>query len=86
MKLPKNVWEQLKGKTKAEFISAIEKDGFLLDEKVRTERVYRHSDGRKVTILFHHGNDTFGPGLLKALLEDVGWNVADMRRLKLIKK
>lgn len=86
MSFSKNAWAQLKGKTADQLISALLKDGFILDRKVRAERVYRHSDGRKVTIHYHTGNKSYGPGLLGALLEDTGWSENDMHRLKLIKK
>ena len=85
MGFPKNIWLQLKGITTDELISALLKDGFDLDEEVRTERVYRHPSGRKVSIHYHTGNRCFGPSLLKSLLEDIGWSESDMRRLKLIK-
>jgi len=86
MSFSKNAWAQLKGKPADQLISALLKDGFVLDGIVRTERVYRHSDGRKVTIHYHTGNTDYGPSLLKALLEDTGWSENDMHRLKLIKK
>lgn len=82
---PDNVWKQLKNKSVDRLISALLKDGFILDGKVRTERVYRHPDGRKVTIHYHIGSRTYGSKLLKALLEDIGWTEDDLRRLKLIK-
>jgi len=80
-----NAWNQLKNKTCDDIISALLKDGFQLDEEVRTERIYRHPDGRKISIHYHKSSKTYGPGLLKALLEDIGWTEEDMRRLKLIK-
>jgi predicted RNA binding protein YcfA (HicA-like mRNA interferase family) len=85
MSFTKQAWEQLKNKNKNDLIKALLKDGFLPDVHLRTERVYRHPDGRKVTIHYHEGNDCYGPGLLKALLEDIGWSESDMRKLKLIK-
>ena len=85
MKFPKNIWEQLKGKTADELISALLKDGFVLDTKIRTERIYRHPNGRRVSIHYHTSNKCYGRGLLKALLEDTGWSENDMHRLKLIK-
>lgn len=85
MGFSKNVWGQLKNKTADEIISALLKDRFVLDVKVRTERIYRHPDGRKVSIHYHAGNRCYGPGLLKSLLEDIGWSESDMRRLKFIK-
>ena len=86
MKYSKNVWGQLKGKTADDLISALLKDGFLLDEVIRIQRIYRHPDGRKMSIHYHKGSQTYGAGLLKALLEDTGWSEKDMHRLKLIKK
>lgn len=85
MNYSKNAWNQLKSKTDAKLISALLKDGFQPDAKLRAERVYRHSDGRKVTIHYHTGKKTYGPKLLKGLLEDIGWTEDDLRRLKLIK-
>ncbi len=84
MKFSRNVWSQLKNKTADDLIAALIKDGWDLDEKVRTERIYRHPDGRHVSIHYHPGK-TYGPNLLKALLNDIGWSASDMRRLKLIK-
>jgi predicted RNA binding protein YcfA (HicA-like mRNA interferase family) len=85
MDFPDHIWKQLKNKSADEWISALLRDGFILDENVRTERIYRHSDGRKVSIHYHSGKKTYGRRLLKALLEDIGWTESDMRRLKLIK-
>lgn len=86
MAFSKNVWSQLKAKTADELISALLKDGFVPDAKLRAERIYRHPDGRKVSIHYHIGNECYGRGLLKALLEDIKWSENDMYRLKLIKK
>ena len=80
-----NIWKQLKNKTTGELVAALSKDGFKLADKVRTERIYRHPDGRKVTIHYHRSSDTYGASLLKALLKDTEWSEEDMRRLKLIK-
>lgn len=84
MKFSRNVWGQLKNKSADDLIGALTKDGWDLDEKARTERIYRHPDGRRVSIHYHRGK-TYGPNLLKALLSDIGWSENDMRRLKLIK-
>lgn len=85
MSFSESVWKQLKNKSIDKLISALLKDGFVLDDVVKTERVYRHPDGRKVTIHYHTGSRTYGPKLLKALLQDMGWTENDLRRLKLIK-
>jgi predicted RNA binding protein YcfA (HicA-like mRNA interferase family) len=80
-----NIWKQLKNKTTDALIGALLKDGFKLADKVRTERIYRHPDGRKTSIHYHKSSETYGAKLLKALLEDTEWSEEDMRRLKLIK-
>ncbi|MBI2850897.1 MAG: type II toxin-antitoxin system HicA family toxin [Chloroflexi bacterium] len=85
MSFSKNAWAQLKNKTADDIISALLKDGFVLDDHVRTERIYRHPDGRRVSIHYHSGDRTYGPALLKALLEDIGWSEAEMKKLKLVK-
>ncbi len=85
MNYSKNVWQQLKNKTADDIISALLKDGFEPDTQLRTERIYRHKDGRKVSIHYHPSKG-YRQGLLKALLDNVGWTEADMIRLKFIKK
>jgi predicted RNA binding protein YcfA (HicA-like mRNA interferase family) len=84
MKYPKNVWQQLKGITADELIRGLEKDGWVHDTGVGAERVYRHADGRRVSI-HYHPRKTYHRGLLKALLDDIGWAEEDLRRLKLVK-
>jgi predicted RNA binding protein YcfA (HicA-like mRNA interferase family) len=84
MKYSKNVWQQLKSITADELIRVLEKDGWVRDVGVGAELVYRDEDGRIVSI-HYHPRKTYRPGLLKALLEDIGWTEVDMRRLKLIK-
>jgi len=84
MIFPKHVWDQLKNKTADDLISALNKDGWKPDEMAGAEQIYRHPDGRRVSI-HYHPKKTYSPKLLKALLEDIGWTEDDMRRLKLIK-
>lgn len=84
MKFPPHIWNQLKSKSSDALISALEKDGWVRDEKRGAEQVYRHPDGRRVSIHYHPGK-TCGPKLLRHLLEDTGWTEDDMRRLKLIR-
>jgi len=84
MKYPKNVWQQLKSITADELIRALEKDDWVRDTGVGSELVYRHKDGRRVSI-HYHPRKTYHRGLLKGLLDDIGWTEEDMRRLKLVK-
>ena len=85
MTFSKNAWDQLKNKTSDDLISALLKDGWVADKIIRTERVYRHPDGGRVTIHYHAGGRNYGASLLKGLLNDIGWSEDDMRRLKLVK-
>ena len=85
MSVPAHVWKQLKNMSAHKLISALLKDGFVLDDNVRTERIYRCPDGRKVSIHYHTGKKTYRPKLLKALLHEIGWAEDDLRRLKLVK-
>ena len=84
MAFSKQVWDQLKAKTCDDLIAALRKDKWMHDESVGPEQVYRHEDGRRVSI-HYHPKKSFGPNLLKGLLGDIGWSEDDMRRLKLIK-
>lgn len=85
MNYSEHVWKQLKNISADELISAMLKDGFVPDIHLKTERIYRHPDGRRASIHYHTGSTCYGPKLLKALLEDIGWIEKDLRRLKLVK-
>ena len=84
MNYSKQAWDQLKGKTCEELIAALEKDGFAYEETRGATQAYRHDDGRRV-VIHYHPKKTYSAGLLKSLLEDIGWSEARMRRLKFIK-
>lgn len=84
MKFSKQVWDQLKAKTCEDLIAALQKDGWMYEGTKGAVQVYRHDDGRRITV-HYHPDRSYGANLLKALLEDIGWSEADMRRLKLIK-
>jgi len=47
--------------------------------------IYKHKDGRCTTVSYHKNSDTFGIGLLRAMISDANWTEDDRRRLKLIK-
>ena len=85
MNYEKNVWGQIRNKSAGDIIKALEKDGFIPDDPLRTERIYRHPDGRLVSIHYHSNDRCYGPKLLKGLFDDIAWSEADMKRLKFIK-
>lgn len=86
MKYSKKVWDQLRSLTSQELTKALEKDGWSWKKTVGAVQIYRHPDGRIVSIHLHPADKSgYGPKLLKGLLSDIGWSEKDLRRLRLIK-
>lgn len=79
-----HIWNQIKNITADELIKALLRDGWIRDEGRGAILVYRHFDGRRITV-HYHPQKTYGPKLLKGLLDDIGWNEDDLRRLKLVR-
>lgn len=78
-------YSQLRSLTARELISALIRDGFFLRSQVGSHQRYRHPDGRRVTVSFHHPRDTFPLKTLKRMLEDQArWTEDDLRRLGLM--
>ena len=72
--------------TVGRLIRALVRDGFQLDSGHGSHRQYRHADGRRVTVTFHHQSDIFSPKTLKSMVEiQARWIAADLVRLRLIK-
>ena len=79
-------WSRLRGVTTREVIRALGQDGFLLRRQTGSHRIYRHPDGRKVTVSFHHPGQTFRIGTLRRMIQDQArWTAADLRRLGLLR-
>jgi predicted RNA binding protein YcfA (HicA-like mRNA interferase family) len=83
-----NVWSQLKNLTADELISALQRDGWTKDPASRDATIsyikYQSPKNKRV-VIHYHPRKTYQPKLLRALLTDIGWTEADMRRLKLIR-
>lgn len=82
-----DVWRQLKSLTADELISALKKDGWERDEASRgaTLGFIKNGSPRQRVVIHYHPQKDYQPNLLKQLLADIGWTIADMKRLKLIK-
>ena len=52
-------YSQLRSLTAREVITALIRDGFFLRSQVGSHQRYRHPDGRRVPVSFHHPRDTF---------------------------
>ncbi|MCZ7627505.1 MAG: hypothetical protein C3F12_13865 [Candidatus Methylomirabilota bacterium] len=76
--------EPLRNVPVRKLIRALERDGFLYRRLKGSQRVYRHPDGRRVVIHYHHGGDTLPAGTLRQILSATNWNEDDLRRLGLI--
>jgi len=76
----------LRSLTARAIIRALARDGFLLDRQSGSHRLYRHPDGRRITVTFHHPGQTFAPKMLRSMLElQARWSEDDLRRLRLVK-
>ena len=84
MAYQKNVWDQLKNLTADHLVQALKKDGWEKVEGSGAIHIYRDPSGKTVSI-HYHPNKTYGAKLLQNLLDDIGWSVERMRKLKLIK-
>ena len=86
MAFPKSVWDQLKNCTASELIHALKADGWQEDITRGATRAFLKSGGPKRRIVIHyHPQKTYGLGLLRKLIDDIGWSQGDLKRLKLIK-
>ena len=79
------IWSQLKNKTPDDLVRCLLKDGWKKDITKGAKQIYRHPESRRRVSIHYHPNKTYGASLLKGLLNDIGWSVEEMRKLKLIK-
>jgi predicted RNA binding protein YcfA (HicA-like mRNA interferase family) len=64
---------------------AILRDGFIFYREPRTGgRFYKHPDGRRTNIHYHHARDTFTRKTLANILTATRWTEDDARRLGLL--
>jgi predicted RNA binding protein YcfA (HicA-like mRNA interferase family) len=77
------VWSQLKNITADELISALQRDGWVRRGGSGSRRVY--IKGLNLVSIHFHPGKTYGRALLSALIDDIGWQETDLKRLKLIK-
>jgi len=79
-------YSKLRGLNARKLTTALLKDGFFFVRQSGSHRIYRHPDGRRVTVSFHHGSKIFTPKILKIMIEDQAkWTGEDLKRLKILK-
>lgn len=85
MKYSRNTWIQIRIMCIEQWIHALEKDGYELDESSDSKLIYRHPVKKKRIVMHYHPKKIFSEKILEGLLNDIGWTEKDMKRLKLIK-
>jgi predicted RNA binding protein YcfA (HicA-like mRNA interferase family) len=87
MAFAQHVWQQLKSTTADEIIAALKRDGYKQDPASADATIAYIKAGtpNRRVVIHYHPRKTYGPKLLTALLHEIGWTEADMRRVKLIK-
>ena len=66
-------------------IRALKKDGFYEERSKGSLRLFKHPDGRRITIHLHNMGQTFAVGTLKAIIEEQAeWTEADLERLGIL--
>jgi len=66
--------------TADEAIRALEKAGFSLSRQSGSHRIYRNTEGRRVTIPYHSGK-TLHPKVMNSVLKDAGLSADEFREL-----
>lgn len=66
--------------TAREIISTIEKIGFTLSRQSGSHKIYKHSNGRRVTVPFHSGR-VLHQKILKSIMKDADLNAEKLLEL-----
>ena len=66
--------------TASDVIKALTKAGFSLSRQSGSHKIYKNSQGRRVTIPYHAGN-TLHPKLLKSILNDADLTIVGFKEL-----
>ena len=75
-------YSKVRSLTARRLVAALERDGFSLTRQKGSHRHYKHSDGRRVTVTFHHPSDSFPIKTLRSMLEiQATWQWEDLKRL-----
>ena len=83
--IPPQLIQHLRNTPVRQLIAALQRDGFLYRRTKGSGRVYRHADGRRVVVHYHHSSDTLPIGTLRQILSAARWTEADLERLGLLK-
>lgn len=84
MRYSRDIWQQLKNLTADDLISALQKDGWTADVSSGAYHPFIHPVTKSRVVIHYHPQKTYGPKLLKGLLDDIGWDEDDLRRVGLV--
>ena len=74
-------WNQLRTITTRELSSALRRDGFMLKRQTGSHQIYRHPDGRRVTLSYHRPGATQAADTLRSIiLNQARWTEQDLQR------
>jgi len=82
--IPPHLIQQLRNTPVRELIRALERDGFAFRRRQGSGRLYRHPDGRRALVHYHHSGDILPIGTLREVLRGTCWAEEDLRRLDLL--
>ena len=78
-------FSRLRSLAARELISALQRDGFVLERRSGSHQQFYHEDGRRVTVSSHQTGDTFPQGTLRRIVQDQArWTIEDLQRLRLL--
>ena len=79
-------YSKLRSLTARKLIRALNKDGFVSENRKGSTLFFVHPDGRTTTLHVHNLNQELPVGTLKSIIErQVRWTEDDLKRLKLLK-
>ncbi len=79
----KHVWSQIRAISVEKLMRAMRADGWEEERSRSATRPFYHN-GKRV-VIHYHPKETFGPKILKGILDSIGWSEDDLKRLKIIK-
>ncbi len=88
MAISDSSWNKIKRElsnlTSKELLRALSRDGWEKEETGGATICLRKGDDR--VVVHYHPKKTYGSKLLKGLIQGIGWDAQDLKRLKLIRK
>ncbi|TSA45919.1 type II toxin-antitoxin system HicA family toxin [bacterium] len=66
--------------TARQIITILEKVGFVFSRQSGSHKIYKNSDGKRVTVPFH-GGKILHPKILKSIIRDAEINLKDFKEL-----